>query len=184
MAAENGWPHMNETEYQRLRGLKATQLQRWIGLKSWQIPGLMREGLKRFREHSKDIKLFDGIPEVITRLAASGNNLYILSTNHPETIRDVLGRYKLEDKVMVLRRSALFGKHYAIRHLISKHKYVPDSVWMVGDEVRDIEAAKRAGVKAAAVSWGLQTSNILKNMAPDAVAGHPTDLLDILIATP
>ncbi|HUP26698.1 MAG TPA: HAD-IA family hydrolase [Candidatus Limnocylindrales bacterium] len=184
MAAEHGWPHLNEAQYQRLRGLKATQLQHWIGVKSWQIPGVMREGLKRFREHSKDITLFDGIPEVIAQLASAGNILYILSTNNPETIKEVLGRYGLKEQVTVLRRSALFGKHYAIRHLLSKYKYVPENVWMIGDEVRDIEAAKRAGVKAAAVSWGLQTSNILKNTAPDALAAHPADLLNILAGTP
>lgn len=180
MASENGWPLMDERQYQHLRGQKATQLQRWIGVKSWQVPGYMREGLKRFRERSGEIKLFTGTPELIRELAAADYKLYVLSTNTPEAINEVLGRHDLAGSMTVLRRSALFGKHYAIRHLITKQKYDPAEVWMVGDEVRDIEAAKRAGVKVAAVTWGLQTAELLKAAKPDAVAADPIGLLAIL----
>ncbi len=182
MAAEHGWPSLNETEYQRLRGLGFIQAQRWAGIKSWQIPGLMREGLKRFKQHSGEVELFESIPQLITKLSQAGFTLYVLSTNSPEAIGEVLERYHLKQQVNILKRSALFGKHYAIRHLIAKHKYRPQDVWVVGDEVRDIDAAKRAGVKGLAVSWGLQTSNILKAAQPDAVATHPDDLLKILTA--
>lgn len=182
MAAENGWPHMDESQYQHLRGQKATHLQRWIGVKSWQVPGYMREGLKRFRERSPEIKLFAGVPELIPELIASGYRLYVLSTNTSQAINEVLGRYDLAGAVTVLRRSALFGKHYAIRHLITKQKYASSDVWMVGDEVRDIEAAKRARVNAAAVTWGLQTAVLLKAAGADAIADTPQDLLAVLSA--
>lgn len=180
MALEHGWPAMDETEYQRLRGLGFSQAQKWVGIKSWQIPGLMRDGLRRFRQHSTEIELFDGMPQLIKELSKSGSILYILSTNSPETIIEVLNRYDIGTLVTVLKRSALFSKHYAIKHLMSKQKYNPADVWMVGDEVRDIEAAHRAGVKGAAVSWGLQNSNVLKAVVPDVLADNPTQLLKAL----
>ena len=182
MAAEHSWPSLNETEYQRLRGLGFIQAQRWAGIKSWQIPGLMREGLKRFKQHSAEVELFEGIPQLITQLSQAGFTLYVLSTNSQDAIREVLDRYQLKEQMTVLKRSALFGKQHAIRHLMAKNKYQPQDVWMVGDEVRDIDAAKRAGVKGLAVSWGLQTSDILKAAQPDAVASHPHELLKILTA--
>ncbi len=177
MAAEHGWPAMSESEYQRLRGLGFTQAQRWAGIKSWQIPGIMRDGLRRFRGHSAEIELFDGVPEVVRQLARSGTQLYILSTNNPETIMEVLDRYELKEQVTVLKRSALFGKQYAIRHLLSRQKYAAQDVWMIGDEVRDIEAAKRSGVRSAAVTWGLQSAEILKAANPDAISANPAELL-------
>ncbi len=180
MAAEHGWPIMSEAEYQRLRGLGLTQALRWAGIKSWQLPGIMRDGLRRFRSHSSEIKLFEGVPALIKQLAQSDSQLYILSTNTPETIREVLDRYELKEQITVLKRSALFGKHYAIRHLLSRQKYAAQEVWMIGDEVRDIEAAKRSGVRSAAVTWGLQSAEILNAAQPDALATNPAELLGIL----
>ena len=180
MAAENGWPAIDEKEYQRLRGLGFVKAQKWSGIKSWQIPSLMREGLRRFHRHSGEIKLFEGMPELINKLAKNGKIIYILSTNNPQIIEEVLGRYGIADKVKVLKRSALFSKHYPIRHLVAKNKYAPENVWMVGDEVRDIEAAKRAGIKGVAVNWGLQTTDLLDAAGPVATVAAPDALFAVL----
>lgn len=181
MAGENGWPAIDEEEYQRLRGLGFVKAQKWSGIKTWQIPSLMREGLKRFHRHTDEIKLFTGMPELISKLTDDGKIIYILSTNNPQIIKEVLGRYGIADKVKILKRSPLFSKHYPIRHLVSKQKYKPENVWMVGDEVRDIEAAKKAGVKGVAVNWGLQTTSLLKAASPNAIATSSDQLLSILI---
>jgi len=180
MAAENGWPPIDEKEYERLRGLGFVKAQKWAGIKSWQIPSLMREGLKRFHRHANEIMLFEGMPELIKKLSKNGKTIYILSTNNPAIIEEVLARYDIAHLITVLKRSPLFSKHYPIRHLLTKHKYVPQNVWMVGDEVRDIEAAKKAGVQGAAVNWGLQTSNLLKAAMPDALATNAAELFTIL----
>lgn len=180
MAAVHDWPHVDEAEYQRLRGLGLAEAQRWAGIKSWQVPGLMREGLKRFKVLGEEVKLFTGIPELIKQLAGADNIIYVLSTNGQATIEEVLERYGIKELVTVLKRSALFAKHHAIHHLLSKYKYHPDDVWMVGDEVRDVEAGKRAGVKAAAVTWGLQSIVLLEQSQPDAIAHKPSELFNIL----
>ena len=180
MAALHGWPAMSETDYQRMRGMNFSQAQKWAGIKSWQIPGLMRDGLKRFRSQAGTIAVFDGIPELINQLVAVGTELYVLSTNSKTAISQVLKRFEIAGQVTILKRSALFGKHYAIRHLLSKHKYKAENVWMIGDEIRDIEAAKRAGVKSAAVTWGLQDAALLKTANPDLIATNPSDLLAII----
>lgn len=176
MAAENGWPLIDEKEYQRLRGLGLVKAQKWMGIKSWQIPSLMREGLKRFHRHTGEIMLFEGMPELIKKLSKNGKTIYILSTNNPIIIEEVLARYDIAGLVTVLKRSPLFSKHYPIRHLLAKHKYAPKNVWMVGDEVRDIEAAKRAGVRGVAVNWGLQTPDLLDAAGPEATIGTPEEL--------
>lgn len=46
----------------------------------------------------------------------------------------------------------------------------------VGDEVRDIEAAKRAGVPVVGVAWGFQTAKALESARPQFVAKTPEDL--------
>lgn len=180
MAAENGWPVMSEADYQRLRGMRIVQAQKWAGIKSWQVPALLRDGLKRFRSHAGEIEVFKGVPELIKKLAHENITMYVLSTNSQAAVTEVLERFGLVEHITVLKRSAIFGKHHAIRHLLAKHRYDPNQVWMVGDELRDIEAGKRAGVQSAAVTWGLQNIDVLKTANPNLIANTPTDLLKII----
>ena len=47
----------------------------------------------------------------------------------------------------------------------------PDEVWYVGDSVQDVQTARNAGVKCAAVTWGFHDR-------PRLEAEHPTLLAD------
>jgi phosphoglycolate phosphatase-like HAD superfamily hydrolase len=50
----------------------------------------------------------------------------------------------------------------------------------VGDEVRDIVAARKAGVDVAAVSWGYNTREVLAKHEPDYLIERP-ELLPTLL---
>ena len=56
-------------------------------------------------------------------------------------------------------------------------------VEVVGDEVRDVEAAQKAGVDVAAVTWGFQSSEALADLAPTYLIHHPMDLLGLVAHT-
>ena len=47
----------------------------------------------------------------------------------------------------------------------------------VGDEVRDIEAARRAEIQVIGVTWGFNTRAVLKKNSPDTIVDNPADLL-------
>lgn len=55
-----------------------------------------------------------------------------------------------------------------------------EQVIYVGDETRDIDSAKKAGVKGIAVSWGFNSKKVLAKHHPDALIEHPQELIDIL----
>ncbi len=46
----------------------------------------------------------------------------------------------------------------------------------VGDEARDVAAARKAGVDAAAVTWGYQARQLLHDRAPVYLADSPEEL--------
>jgi phosphoglycolate phosphatase-like HAD superfamily hydrolase len=54
---------------------------------------------------------------------------------------------------------------------------------LVGDTVADIEAAREAGVRAIAVTWGYDPAEILEKAAPDALIREPSRLLGALVPT-
>ena len=50
----------------------------------------------------------------------------------------------------------------------------------VGDEVRDIKAAKKAGVKVASVTWGYNLESVLSSFHPDYIINRPEDLIKLV----
>jgi phosphoglycolate phosphatase-like HAD superfamily hydrolase len=51
---------------------------------------------------------------------------------------------------------------------------------MVGDSASDIHAAKEAGVKSIAVTWGHQSAKTLLRANPDYLVHSPTELYELI----
>ncbi len=49
----------------------------------------------------------------------------------------------------------------------------------MGDETRDIEAAKKSKIKIVAVTWGFNSSNVLAQHQPDFLIDIPQQLTEI-----
>jgi phosphoglycolate phosphatase len=71
---------------------------------------------------------------------------------------------------------SLFGKEKVIRRMLIHENLSADRVVYVGDETRDIEASKHAGIPVVAVSWGLNSRAALASLSPDQIADDPHEL--------
>jgi phosphoglycolate phosphatase-like HAD superfamily hydrolase len=89
----------------------------------------------------------------------------------------VLSDNGINGQIRILKGSPLFGKHKIMKKLIKKNKYDAACSWMVGDEIRDMVAARRAGLNSVGVTWGLQSKNALKKASPTAIAEKPGDII-------
>jgi phosphoglycolate phosphatase-like HAD superfamily hydrolase len=56
----------------------------------------------------------------------------------------------------------------------------PAETTYIGDEGRDIEAAKRVGVRSVAVNWGYNNAELLASHHPAAQASDSAELARIL----
>jgi phosphoglycolate phosphatase-like HAD superfamily hydrolase len=54
-----------------------------------------------------------------------------------------------------------------------------ETVFMVGDSLSDVHAAREAGVNSVAVSWGHQSLGRLVGAVPDHVVRLPKELIEI-----
>jgi phosphoglycolate phosphatase len=64
--------------------------------------------------------------------------------------------------------------------VIRRADVAPAEVISIGDEVRDIEAARAVGIACGAVSWGYAAPAALQALAPDYMFEHVRDIADIL----
>lgn len=180
IAAMRGLLEVRDAEWQKLRRMRITEGLRFIGVKPYQVPGLLALGKRQLQAHKHEISLFAGIADVIKQLSEAGHELYVLSTNSKDIVQSVLAKHGLIEFVHVLGSSKIFGKAQAVRHLIKKLKVDPGNVWMIGDEIRDIQAAKRAHVRIIAVAWGAQPEDILSAAGPTAIASKPQEIVSLL----
>ena len=67
-----------------------------------------------------------------------------------------------------------------MKKLLKNRNLSEFDVIYIGDEVRDIEAAKAAGIKMVAVSWGFNSPEILKTKNPDYLIDYPLQLTQLL----
>ena len=72
------------------------------------------------------------------------------------------------------------GRFEALRRVLRTERLDRSAVLYVGDEVRDVEAARKAGVAVAAVTWGFHAEPILRASDPDHVVTEPRQLLELL----
>ena len=56
----------------------------------------------------------------------------------------------------------------------------PGHCWYVGDDKRDIDAGRAAGMKTIAAAWGYEGEHALTTWGADYICAHPTDLLKLI----
>ena len=164
-----------------VRSLTTRQFLRHHGISLWRLPRLVRRFHAAAAEEAESLRLYPGLLDALTGLCAGGLRLGILSSNKEDTIRRCLRANGAEVHFdFVIGYPRLFGKGKALRRIIRAQRILPNEVVYVGDEVRDIEAARKARVASAAVTWGLNSEAILRSCDPDLVALDPAMLRTLI----
>ena len=71
----------------------------------------------------------------------------------------------------------MFGKAAKFRRVLRMAGVSPEQALCIGDEIRDLEAARAAGVDFGAVAWGYTNAEALQKRAPDAMFASMGDIL-------
>ena len=137
--------------------------------------------LSEFRALATEMSLHKGIGPAVEQISSMGIRQGIVSSNSTENIRRCLESNGAASHFeYVSGTSRIWGKEKRIRTALRKLKLDPRNVLYVGDEIRDIEASRAAGLDMAAVSWGLNSAAALSSSSPTYVISRPTELLSIL----
>ena len=177
VAMRFGGRSVNVNEIRMLRAQKPKELLHSLGLRWWQIPRIMQAILNEQKKIESGISLFPGIRQVVQTLTKDGYKVGVLSTNREDTITQVLKREGILELFVFVYGGARWNKKGRwLRSL--KRKY--GVVVYVGDEVRDIEAAKHVDIPIIAVDWGMNNHETLRLANPEAIVSRPKDLLGVI----
>lgn len=165
----HGLPPVCEDKAESLRGLSPKAIMDELKIPAWKIPFIATDVRKRAAANLDQISLFDGIDEMLNALAKADIKIAMVSSNGEAAVREVLGPDNAALVSQFACGAALFGKAQVFRKVMKKAKSSPERTLCVGDEVRDIDAAREAGCACAAVTWGFATPDILQASQPDYI---------------
>lgn len=145
------------------------------------IPFLLLEVRGLYKDSVKKLKPFKNIKKLIGALKEKGLFLEIVTTNTNEATGEFLKRNNLNVFNFVKGDVGIFGKDKALIEEMKEHGLTPGETIYVGDEIRDIEAAKSAGIKIISVTWGYNHEEILESYSPDYLVYKPNDILKVVL---
>jgi len=174
-----GIKKVGESEIERLRGMNAKNLLKELNVPIYKLPLIYYKFEEEYQKIIKDVKLVPGILEVLDKLSEKGIKMYIASSNSAESINIFLDYNKIKYFSLIKGNSGMMGKSRIIKKIISEEKLIPENVVYVGDEIRDIDSARKAGISSAAVTWGFNNKKALLEYEPDYLLEKPADLLTL-----
>ncbi len=171
----------SDEEIAALRDMPAREVINAVGVPIWRAPSLLVRGRKEFTKHIDEIDIFQGMQETIIALHSQGHALYLMSSNSQRNVSEYLKRHDLEKYFSAVYGSAgLFKKASAMKKIVKRHRLNKAETFSIGDETRDIDAAKKIGLQTIAVSWGFNSPKILKQHKPDFLITKPAELIKLI----
>ena len=177
VARRYGFREIDLAEMAQLRGRPNREIMQALKVSPWKLPFIAAHMRKLAAQAAPTIDLFPGVADMLRRLAARGVKVAVVSSNGEAVVRQVLGRELAGLVAYYGCGASIFGKAAKFRQVIRAAGVAEADVLSVGDEVRDIEAARQARLAAGAVTWGYATADILRAQRPSAVFETTDDVL-------
>ncbi len=156
----------DDAELDELRHKPPREVMRILKIPGWKL-ALIAMHARRRAAKAEAFPLFAGVPDVLTHLAARGVKLAIVSSNAEVNVRRALGP-DLSGKIDAWScGAAMFGKARHFQDVLEKLDIAASRALAVGDEIRDIDAAREVGLRTAAVAWGFGMKDALEAAGPD-----------------
>lgn len=181
LAGEFGYQPISHEEADKIRSLSSKEIVQQSEVPPLKIPFLLRKLKRELSKEIVDILPIPGIEITLRELKSQGIELGILTSNLTENVDAFLEKNNLQDLfTFVYSENNLFGKDKALQKVFKRHEIDPEHSIYVGDETRDIEAARKIKVKCIAVSWGFNAKEALARHQPDFLVDDPQELIHVI----
>jgi len=178
LAARFKFRTVQQDEVEMLRHRSSREVIEFLGIPKWKLPLIARYVRRLVGRNVGEIELFPGTPNLLQRLAGTGVKIALVTSNSERNARSILGVENSARIDYYACGSSLFGKAPKFRKVLRKLNVPADATLAIGDETRDIDAAREVGMRAGSVLWGYASEEVLTALAPDVTFRTPEDILD------
>ncbi|MFS2111734.1 HAD hydrolase-like protein [Sphingomonas sp. Sphisp140] len=169
-------------EVDMLRNKSSRDVIEFLGISKWKLPLIARHVRRLVGRNAHQIELFPGTPDLLEQIAATGVKIALVTSNAEDNARKILGPVHAARIDCFACGSSLFGKAPKFRRVLRKMGVKPHEVLAIGDETRDVDAAREVGMRAGSVLWGYAAEELLATMQPDVMFRTPQDIIEYVAA--
>lgn len=167
-------------EQEAMRGYPPREVMRALKIPTWKLPFIAMYARKR-ASTADAFPLFEGTRSLLLSLLDEGIPVAIVSSNAEVVVRRALGP-EISSRISAWScGAAMFGKAKHFREVLRSLNVAPTRATGVGDETRDIEAAREVGIRPVCVCWGFAPRDALEAACPDRVFDKACDLQAFLL---
>lgn len=175
-----GKPPFTDEQIAEYRKLPLKRIGKKIGISLSQVSVLLIKGRTMMIHRMREVKPIHGMQDALKDLQEMGWQLMVISSNSHQNVEEYLKVHKLDAYFdRVYGGVGLFGKSNALRKVIKQNKLDRSTCFYVGDESRDMQAARKTRIGSVGVSWGFNDVSLLKSEKPTAIADSPVGLVAI-----
>jgi phosphoglycolate phosphatase len=174
-----GFRRVADEDVEGLRHASTREILARLEVPLWKLPAIARYARRLKGDAAEEISLFPGVEAMLRTLAGNGVQLALVTSDSEANARQKLGASAALFSHFDCAAS-LFGKPGKVRRVIRRAGAEPGRVISIGDEVRDIEAARAVGVACGAVCWGYAAPAALRARQPDYMFARIDEITDTL----
>ncbi len=179
LADEFGFRQIKDDELEWLRSRTLWQFVRHLKIPIRKISKILHRAQEEMTRNILEVRLIPEMSEVIHELRTMGHSIGIMTSNTLENVSALLKQNDLEVFDFTHCSVKLRKKARNLKRIRRKHKVPRRNVLYIGDECRDVRAARKARVNMAAVTWGFNNGEALSRYRPQFLLSEPQELLKI-----
>lgn len=179
LAPRYGYQPISRELFEQLRNLPLRQAFKLLKLPLYKLGRAIPIVLHEYRKIVPDLEPCEGIVPMLRILEQEGIPMSLISSNNTEYVQAFLHNHEIACFDWVEGTGGILKKHTKINRQIKKHGLDKAQVVYVGDETRDIKAARKSKVRIISVAWGLHSAENLLNHKPDHLVRLPEEIVGI-----
>jgi phosphoglycolate phosphatase-like HAD superfamily hydrolase len=160
LAPRYGFRKIYPHELEAFRHRSIREAMKVLGVSKWQLPFLIKRIRRRVQRKLLDLEPVEGIVEMLQEMKKKGVGLGILTSNSEENVRLFFQKQGIDCFDFIYTGNNVFGKDGHLKKI--RKAAGPGPLLYVGDEGRDMEAARRAKVEGIAVTWGYNSIELFE----------------------
>jgi len=180
LAPEFGMKPLTEEQFDKVRSMSIPKALKYLKIPFYKVPKAVALALVEYRHQVHELEPFPGISQMLIDLKKLNCQLALLSSNTSENVRHFIQLHDLDHFAWVEGTSGILKKHSSIRKQMKRHQLDKENVIYVGDEIRDVIAAQKCGLRVIAVNWGFHTTDLLSSRDPDYLVTKPEEIVQIV----
>jgi phosphoglycolate phosphatase len=167
LAEQHGFKKIDPDLAPTFRHYNVRQIMKQVGMPDWKLPFVVKSFTSLMKQNAASISLFEHIDDLLLHLTNKGVTLAIVSSNSYDNVSQILGRTNIKLISQFECGMSMFGKPARIRKVLRKTGIPRHEAIYIGDQIADLEAARKEKVGFGAVSWGYETIESLRKHFPE-----------------